>query len=245
MQVTYKDCTSTQTLFVIRNLKTNLLGLPAIQALQIVQRLDAVEAQEQSIREQFPKLFTGLGNFGEDYDIQIKEGAVPHCVFTPRHVPFPMREKVQEQLDKMEAMDVISKVDGPTDWCAGMVAVPKKSGDTRICVILKALNNNVMHEVYPIPTVEETLGQVTGATVFSKLDANSGYWQIPLSESSKHLTTFVTPSGRYCFNHRRRNQGGHAPPPPPPPDFKISFRPPQISRPEINYNQHWLVAHHF
>ena len=49
MQVTYKDCTSTQTLFVIRNLKTNLLGLPAIQALQIVQQLDAVEAQEQSI----------------------------------------------------------------------------------------------------------------------------------------------------------------------------------------------------
>ena len=48
--------------------------------------------------------------------------------------------------------------------------------------------------------VEETLAQVTGATVFSKLDANSGYWQIPLSESSKHLTTFVTPSGRYCFN---------------------------------------------
>ena len=111
-----------------------------------------------------------------------------------------MREKVQEQLDKMEAMDVISKVDGPTDWCAGMVAVPKKSGDARICVDLKALNNNVMREVYPIPTVEETLAQVTGATVFSKLDANSGYWQIPLSESSKHLTTFVTPSGRYCFN---------------------------------------------
>ena len=100
----------------------------------------------------------------------------------------------------MEAMDVISKVDGPTDWCAGMVAVPKKSGDARICVDLKALNNNVMREVYPIPTVEETLAQVTGATVFSKLDANSGYWQIPLSESSKHLTTFVTPSGRYCFN---------------------------------------------
>ena len=83
---------------VIRNLKTKLLGLPAIQALQIVQRLNAVEAHEQSIREQFPKLFTGLGNFGEDYDIQIKEGAVPHCVFTPRHVTFPMREKVQEQL---------------------------------------------------------------------------------------------------------------------------------------------------
>ncbi len=36
--------------------------------------------------------------------------------------------------------------------------------------------------------------------MFSKLDANSGFWQIPLSQSSRLLTTFVTPMGRYCFN---------------------------------------------
>ena len=36
--------------------------------------------------------------------------------------------------------------------------------------------------------------------VFKKLDANSGFWQIPLDEDSKLLTTFVTPFGRFCFN---------------------------------------------
>ena len=35
--------------------------------------------------------------------------------------------------------------------------------------------------------------------MFSKLDANSGYWQIPLEEESQLLTTFNTPQGRYCF----------------------------------------------
>ena len=44
---------------------------------------------------------------------------------------------------------------------------------------------------------EETLA---GAKVFSKLDANSGFWQIPLSHSSRLLTTFITPMGCYCFN---------------------------------------------
>ena len=32
----------------------------------------------------------------------------------------------------------------------------------------------------------------------SKVDANSGYWQIPLDEQSQELTTFITPIGRFC-----------------------------------------------
>ena len=100
----------------------------------------------------------------------------------------------------MEAMGVIEKVTEPTPWVAGMVVVPKKSGSIRICVDLKPLNESVQREVHPIPKVDETLAQLAGAKVFSKLDANSGFWQIPLEEKSKLLTTFVTPFGRYCFN---------------------------------------------
>ena len=44
------------------------------------------------------------------------------------------------------------------------------------------------------------MAQLTGAKVFSKLDANSGFCQIPLAEKSRHLTTFITPFGRFCFN---------------------------------------------
>eukprot|EP00731_Ephydatia_muelleri_P009839 Em0005g425a len=83
---------------------------------------------------------------------------------------------------------------------AWIVVAPKRNGDIRICVDLKALNESVLREVYPLPTVDETLAQLTGATVFSKLDANSGFWQIPLADSSRLLTTFITPFGRYCFN---------------------------------------------
>ena len=37
-------------------------------------------------------------------------------------------------------------------------------------------------------------------TNFSKLDANSGFWQTGLSPESATLTTFITPFGRFCFN---------------------------------------------
>ena len=59
-----------------------------------------------------------------------------------------------------------------------MVVVPKGSGEVRICVDLKALNENVLRECYPIPVVDDTLAQLSGATVFFKLDANSGFWQV-------------------------------------------------------------------
>ena len=34
------------------------------------------------------------------------------------------------------------------------------------------------------PQIDDTLAQLSGATTFSKLDANSGFWQVSLSESS-------------------------------------------------------------
>ena len=97
----------------------------------------------------------------------------------------------------MEAMGVISKVEIPTPWCAGMVVVPKKDGKVRICVDLKPLNASVKRETHPLPKVDDTLAQLSGAKIFSKLDANSGFWQIPLAKQSRHLTTFITPFGRF------------------------------------------------
>ena len=121
----------------------------------------------------------------------MKPGAKPFFLYTPRRVPLPLRQKVEDELNRMESMGVISKVDSPTPWCAGMVVAPKKSGAIRICVDLKPLNQNVMREVHPLPRVDNTLAQLTGAKLFSKLDANSGFWQIPLSPTSRLLTTFI------------------------------------------------------
>ena len=97
-------------------------------------------------------------------------------------------------------MGVISPVDDPSLWCAGMVVVPKPSGSVRICVDLTHLNHNVLREYHPLLKVDNTLTQLTGAKKFTKLDANSGFWQIPLTKTSQLLTTFITPVGRFCFN---------------------------------------------
>ena len=58
----------------------------------------------------------------------------------------------------------------------------------------------VLREHYLQLKVDDMLGQLTGATVFTKLDANSGFWQVPLAEKSRLLSMFITPFGRYCYN---------------------------------------------
>ena len=196
----YMDNSACQTLYVIKGLRTNLMGLPAITALNLIARLDQAEDYMSRIVAQHPALFQGLGKMGEPYHIRLKDDAKPYAVYTARSIPLPMREKVQKELKRMEALGVISSVEGPTEWCAPIVAVPKHSGGVRICVDMRALNVAVRREQYHLPKVDETLAKLAGAVKFSKLDANSGFWQVPLSNESRQLTTFTTPWGRHCFN---------------------------------------------
>ena len=185
-------------IYVVRELQKALLGRPAIEGLLI--RVDEVLSSKTVVVSKFPHLFTGLGCMKGAYHIDLRPDTTPFALTVPRRVAIPLIEKVKAELQRMEKMGVISRVSEPTDWCAGMVVVPKPDGRVRICVDLTKLNQSVRHERYILPSVEQTLAQLGGASVFSKLDANSGFWQIELTKKSALLTTFITPYGRYCLN---------------------------------------------
>ena len=106
----------------------------------------------------------------------------------------------REQIERLESLDVIKKITVPTDWCAPIVVIPKPNDQVRICVEFTRLNMAVKRERHILPTVDHVPAKMAGATVFSKLDENSGFHQIKLTDESKPLTTFITPYGRYCYN---------------------------------------------
>lgn len=187
-----------EEVYVVHDLDTALLSRPASVRLNLVARVDSVDKTE--MRESYPKLCQGLGLMQQPYSIKLKPDATPFSLATPRRVPIPLLGKVKEELERMEKMSVISRVEAPTEWCAGMVPVPSKNGSVRICVDLTRLNEAVCREKYILPSVEQTLGLLAGAEVFSKLDANRGFWQVPLSPESALYTTFITPFGRFHFN---------------------------------------------
>ena len=99
----------------------------------------------------------------------------------------------------MEKYGIIEKVNGEAlNWCVPMVPVPKKKNKIRICVDLKHLNEYVVRAKHTLPILDDVLYKMRDATVFSKLDASSRLWQIPLDDDSSRLKIFITPFGRYC-----------------------------------------------
>ena len=94
---------------------------------------------------------------------------------------------------------MIEEITEATEWVSPMVPVVKPSGEIRICVDLKKLNQVIKRERYIIPAVDDVIHQLRGSSVFSKLDSASGFWQILLELPTAKLTTFITPFGRFFF----------------------------------------------
>ena len=185
-----------KTLYIIENQPTSLLGRDACLPHNLIKLM----VDEVAVHKDFPQLFHGLGKLKMQHHINLRDDSRPICLYAPLKVPHPLLPRVEEELRRMEQQEVISKVTQPTDWCSGMVVVPKTDGRVRICVDLAHLNKAVKREIHPMSSVDESLTKLEKASVFSKLDANSGFWQLPLDEESKVLTTFITPQGRFAFN---------------------------------------------
>ena len=85
IDLTYKERSCKQKVFVVEGLKNNLLGLPP--SLNLAVRLDETSLATTDIRERFPQVFERLGNLGEAYEIKLKPNAVPYSLSAQRHVP--------------------------------------------------------------------------------------------------------------------------------------------------------------
>jgi hypothetical protein len=194
----YKDRQFETTVYVLANVATPLLSRLASTQLGIVARLDAVSDSKQAIMQQYPKLFKGLGCMEGAYRIQLKPDATPYAVYAPRRIPLPLMPKVKNELDRLLKLGVIERVEEPTLWCAPIVVANKGNG-IRLCVDLSRLNDSVMRERHIMPSVDQVLAQLADARVFSKLDCFNAFLQCPLAPESRHLTTFITPFGRFCF----------------------------------------------
>jgi hypothetical protein len=79
-----------------------------------------------------------------------------------------------------------------SEWASPIVLVAKPDGSTRFCVDHRKLNAITVRDSYPLPRMDECIDSLGDAKIFSTLDCNSGYWQIPVRPEDREKTTFTS-----------------------------------------------------
>ena len=182
-----------------------LLGLPSIKQLGLLTDIDtvssnnqAVDAGECNIISEFQDVFHGLGKLKAVHKIVLKPDAEPSTC-SLRSVPFALRDKLKEELKRLQSLDIIAECKGPTDWLNPIVPVLKPDGSIRICLDPQKLNAATIRDRYSLPKISDIHVRLAGSKVYTTLDARSGFHQIPLDEESSKLTTFLTPCGKFSY----------------------------------------------
>ena len=148
-----------------------------------------VSTTNEDIVSQYPNLFhnTTVGKLkGIQVSLRVKEA---NPVFIkPRVVPFAIRSKYEEALEKLVAEDIIEKVEH-SEWASPTVPIVKPNGDLRICGDYSVtINKFSVMEQYPIPGLEELLSKLSGGTRFTKIDLSQAYHQLELTPESRKYT---------------------------------------------------------
>ncbi|KAI4900308.1 hypothetical protein NFI96_009493 [Prochilodus magdalenae] len=197
----YRDRTVTLEFHIVDTKAPPILGMRASLDLNLLKLILAVSAEDgtQGLLEEYADVFQGIGEFPGECHLRIDPNATP-VAYPPRRVPIALRDRLKQELNKMEKSNIICKVTEPTEWVNALVVVEKPhSGKLRVCLDPRDLNKALQRPHYPLPTLEDATAKLAGARYFSVLDARSGYWAIKLSAESSLLTTFNMPFGRYRF----------------------------------------------
>ena len=152
--------------------------------------------QVSEILDMFPDVLSDLPGYTNilQHDIKLSTN-IP--VRKSRPIPYNMLEVVNKEVEQMLKMNIIEPSTSP--YSSPVVIVKKKDGSNRFCIDFRGLNSQTVFDAEPMPDADQIFSKLATNTIFSKLDLSKGYWQVPLTPSSKMLTAFQSPKGLFQF----------------------------------------------
>ena len=124
-------------------------------------------------------------------------GDHPPIAVPPCRIPPAKCEILRNEIDRMLEEGIIEECKSP--WEAPLVLVPKKDGGVRVCIDYRQLNRVTVPDHYPLPRMDDLLHVTVNTAFISTFDMRSGYHQVPVRESDKDETAWITPFGVFRF----------------------------------------------
>jgi hypothetical protein len=107
-------------------------------------------------------------------------------------------EGARNEVKRLLRADVIREVTYP-EWLANTVMVKKANVKWRLCIDFTDLNKACPKDEFPLPRIDSLIDAAATSELMSLLDFYSGYHQIWMKKDDEPKTSFITPSGTYCY----------------------------------------------
>ena len=163
--------------------------------------INSIANSSDALKYEFPDLFSDELGCYKDKLVSIDvDSSVPAKFCKARTVPYTMKSKVDQELNRLQKQGIISPI-SHSHWAAPVVPVMKSDGSVRLCGDYKlTVNRAAKMDTYPIPTLQDLFSGLAGGIVFSKLDMSQAYAQLCLDEASKKYTVINTHRGLFQYN---------------------------------------------
>ncbi|KAL4284532.1 hypothetical protein GQ457_16G016040 [Hibiscus cannabinus] len=110
--------------------------------------------------------------------------------------PIELKE-LKRKLEELQSKGFIRPNTFP--WGAPVLFVKKKDGSMRLCIDYRQLNRVTIKNKHPLPRIEDLFDQFKDASIFSKIDLRSGYYQMRVKDADVPKTAFRTRYGHFEF----------------------------------------------
>ena len=128
--------------------------------------------------------------------IAVTKGVRP--IYIPAYrVAYSQKEVIDREVKKMKELGIVEPSISP--WSFPLLIVPKKDKTNRLVVDFRQLNAITQPDPYPMPSMRDLIATIGSKKIYTTVDLQMGFLQIPLAEESKPLTAFSTSHGRYQY----------------------------------------------